>query len=213
MEYTRIDSHGISYLEKLDGTDWQWGMDYTCGDLFEAEQLFQDEQEIRQNRLVFVRYPEPRLYEPLKAWEGQYFGKPCFDGGRIYFLLVDFQQKEILIYRCASDMESATVQVRLPLGMVPDCYNLMLHGSPLTLTRQGHENVLQVVWPDKGSFPIDPAESLDCRDGDQLIFSQWHEDPEYREEVVVRKYPDGEVLERMDGTLMTMPDGRKWLFA
>ena len=48
--------------------------------------------------------------------------------------------------------------------------------------------------------------------GEELIFSKWYEDPDYREEVVVRRYPTGEVLERMDGTLITMPHGQRWLF-
>jgi hypothetical protein len=109
-------------------------------------------------------------------------------------------------------MESAEVHARLPLGAVPDCYNLMLHTTPLTLTRQGHENTFQVVWPEQGSFTIEPQESLDSREGDKLVFSRWYEDPDYREEVIVRKYPTGEVLERANGTLMTMPDGQKWIF-
>ena len=212
MEYTRIESGGVACLERMDGTDWQWGSDYTSGDLYEAEELYRGGHPIRKNRLVFVRCPEPRLYEPVKAREGQYFGRPCFEGGRVYLLLADFPQKEILIFRCAPDMESAEVSVRLPLDVVPDCYNLMLHASPLTLTRQGHEGVFQVVWPQRASFPIHGAESLDFREGDELIFSRWYEDPDYREEAVIRRYPTGEVLERLPGTLMTMPDGQRWLF-
>ena len=212
MEYTRIETGGIGCLTRMDGTDWQWGSDYTSGDLYEAEELFRDGHPISKNRLVFLHWPEPRLYEPVAAKNGQYFGRPCFWDGSVYILLVDFPQKEIRIYRCAADMESAEVHVCLPLGAVPDCYNLMLHAAPLTLTRQGHENTFQVVWPERGSFAIEPTESFDSREGDRLIFSKWYEDPDYREEVVVRKYPTGELLERADGTLMTMPDGQKWLF-
>lgn len=213
MDYKRIDAHGVNCLERMDGTDWQWGTDYASGDLYEAEELFRGGHPVRKNRLVFVRCPEPKLHEPVVAREGQYFGRPCFADGSVFLLLADFPQREILIYRCASDLASAEVYVRLPLDVVPDCYNLMLHASPLTLTRQGHENTFQVVWPERGSFPIDPAESLDSRDGDTLVFSKWYEDPDYREEVVVRRYPTGEVLERADGTLVTMPDGQKWIFA
>jgi len=212
MDYQRIDAGGIGCLTRMDGTDWQWGSDYTSGDLYEAEELFRDGHPIRKSRLVFLRWPEPRLYEPIRAKDGQYFGTPCFWAGSVYILLVDFPQKEIRIYRCAADMESAEVHVCLPLDAVPDCYNLMLHAAPLTLTRQGHENTFQVVWPEQCSFPIENTESFDSREGDRLVFSKWYEDPDYREEVVVRKYPTGEVLERADGTLMTMPDGQKWLF-
>ena len=213
MDYLRIDARGVNYLESMEGTDWQWGSDYTGGDLYEAEELFRNGHPVKSNRLVFVRCPEPRLYEPIRAREGQYFGRPCFFSGSIYALLVDFTEREILIYRCAADMRAAEVHVRLPLDTVPDCYNLMLHTAPLTLTRQGHENTFQVVWPERGSFPIDASESLDSREGDRLVFSKWYEDPDYREEVVIRRYPTGEVLERADGALMTMPDGQKWLFS
>jgi len=123
---------------------------------------------------------------------------------------VDFSRREILIYRCAADMLSAEVHAHMPLDAVPDCYNLMLHAHPLTLTRQGRQE-FQVVWPEQSAFALDPTETLDCRDGDELIFSKWYEDPDYREEAVVRRYPTGEVLERVDGTLTTMPDGQKWL--
>ncbi len=212
MDYKRLETGGINYLEAMDGTDWQWGSDYTSGDLYEAEELFRAGHPIRKNRLVFVHCPEPRLFEPVTAREGQYFGRPCFANEHIFVLLVDFPRQEIRIFCCAPDMESAEPYVCVPLDAVPDCYNLMLHAAPLTLTRQGHENTFQVVWPERGSFAIDAAESLDSRDGDKLVFSRWYEDPDYREEVVVRRYPTGEVLERTDGTLMTMPDGQKWLF-
>ena len=34
---------GISYIEPLEGSaEWYWGMDYTSGDLYEAEELFKD---------------------------------------------------------------------------------------------------------------------------------------------------------------------------
>lgn len=211
MDYKRVDAHGVTCLVPMEGTDWQWGADYTAGDLYEAEELYRDGHPIRKNRLLFARCPEPRLYEPITAREGQYFGRPCFDGEAVYVLLVDFPQNAILIYRCAADMETAEVAARLPLDAVPDCYNLMLHARPLTLTRQSHEE-FQVVWPERSAFPLDLTETLDCRDGAELIFSKWYEDPDYRVELVLRRYPTGEVLERASGTLMTMPDGQKWLF-
>lgn len=46
---------------------------------------------------------------------------------------------------------------------------------------------------------------------DKLYTWVWYEDPEYREEVLVRDYEAGEVLERIPGNLRTMPDGQNWL--
>ena len=211
MDYTRIDTGGITYFAPLEGSGWHWGMDHTDGDLYEAEELFRDRHRISRNRLLFLHFPDGRLAEPVKAKEGQYLGRPAASGGQIYCLSVDFAEKAIRIIRCREDMEGAEEIVRLPLETVPDCYNLMLHTEPLTLTRQGHENMFQIVWPEQGSFEISPRESLDSREGDRLIFSEWFEDPDYREETVIRQVPDGKILERLPGAWLKTPDGKHWL--
>ena len=38
----------------------------------------------------------------------------------------------------------------------------------------------------------------------------WYEDPDYREEVLMRDYDTGEVLEQIPGSLRSMPDGQRW---
>ena len=90
MTIKRINTGGISYLAPLTGSrEWYWGTDYTSGDLYEAEELFRDGHRIRQNRLIFVHYPDGRVVEPVQAREGQYFGRPAWDGG-VVILLADF---------------------------------------------------------------------------------------------------------------------------
>ena len=39
----------------------------------------------------------------------------------------------------------------------------------------------------------------------------WYKDPNYREEVLVRDYDTGELLERIPGNLYSGPGGQKWL--
>ncbi|MBR6473800.1 MAG: hypothetical protein IKS99_08790 [Firmicutes bacterium] len=207
-----IPAHGISYMETLEGTEnWRWGMDYTNGDLYEAEDLFRDGHEITSNRLIFVSYPEGKVYEPIKAGEGQYLGRPAYSQGGIFCLLVDFRASVIRILKCLENMEGTEMVIELPLDTVKDCYNLMLDTEPLTLVRQGHENDFQIVWPESGDFAIGSTESFYFRDGDRLIFSKWYEDPYYREETVIRAYPAGEVIEEIRGALIRMPDGSKWI--
>lgn len=212
MEIKRIGVPGITYITELDReSGWYWGTDFAGGDLYEAEEVYREGHEFRRNRLVFISYPEGEVFEPIKAADGQYFGGPVREDGRIYALLADFAADEIRILECTEDMSGAEIHETIPLAEVRDCYNLMLKGSPLTLIRQGREDRFQVVWPDRGDFPIAPQESFDHRDGDLLIFGKWYEDPDYREETVIRRYPDGEIAEELNGTLLVMPDGQKWL--
>ena len=213
MDIKRIEAGGIGYLQPLEGSSWYFGIDYTGGDLYEAEELFNMGHRIASSRLIFVSYPEGQVFEPVKAGEGQYFGEPAFWDGKVYALLVDFTEKLIHILVCASDMSGAEDFAVIPLSEVEDCYNLRLQTWPLTLTRQASDNTFQVVWPEKEAFKIANTESLDHREGDVLVFSQWFEDPDYREETVLRRYPDGEVLEVIKGSYVKMPDGQNWVLA
>ena len=206
-----IAAGGVGYLDRLDGTDtWYWGMDYTSGDLYEAEELYEDGHEIRSNRLILVSYPEGEVFEPVKPEPGQYLGRPVYSGGSIFLLLVDFNEKAIRIMKCTDDMSGTDIIQELPLITVRDCYNLMLDTEPLTLVRQGHDNDFQVLWPEEGSFGIGTTESFDFRDEDRLIFSRWFEDPYYREITIIRKYPTGEITEELNYPVMRMPDGQIW---
>ena len=209
QEIRSIDTGGITYLEPMQGTaDWYWGSDYDSGDLYEAEEIHRMGKPVRPNKLVLVRYPEGEPVWPVEPKPGQYFGRPVFWDGKVVLLLVDFPAGEIRLL--TFDGEKTEPLVTLPLSSVKDCYNLMLHTAPLTLTRQSADHEFQIVWPEQVSFSIHPHDSFYFRDGDRLYFSRWQEDPDYREESVVRDARTGAVLEIRPGTLMDLPDGQIW---
>ena len=196
----------------MDGsTDWYWGTDYIHGDLYEAEELYQENRPVSCNRLIFVRYPDGQAIEPIKGKPGQYFGRPISYHGKIEILLADFFKASLSIIQYEAACDQAAELAVLPLAEVESCYNLLLRQSPLMLTRQAHDGRFQILWPEKVEFDIDETESFCEREGDKLYFCRWHEDPDYREEVVIRKYPTGEILEVTPGSRMTMPDGQVWI--
>lgn len=95
------------------------------------------------------------------------------------------------------------------MSAVKDCYNLMLHTEPLTLARHS-DNMLEIVWTERTAFSVGVRESFNFRNGDKLYFTEWFEDPDYREETVVRAM-DGTELERHSGDIHIMPNGDKGL--
>ena len=207
-----IETGGITYLEKFDAcSEWYWGTNYISGDLYEAEEIFFAGKEFSPNRLIFVHYPDGNVYEPIKSEKDQYFGTPAYIEGSIYILMVSFAEKVIRIYKCSDNMCEMVLVIELSLDVVKDCYNLRLDGNPLMLTRQGEDDLFQVIWPEKVEFAIETGENFLFRKDNKLYFSEWYEDPEYREEINVREYPTGKVLERIQGTEMTMPDGQAWI--
>lgn len=207
-----IDVHGINYMEPLDGDrEWYWGTDYTHGDLYEAEELYRDHHPVNCNRLVFVHYPDGRVVEPIRGKANQYFGRPVSYRGKIQLLLADFPNESLHIFQYDAIENQVAETVSLSLTEVKDCYNLLLRKSPLMLTRQGNDGKLQILWPEKAEFGIDETETFVCRRDDKLYFCRWYEDPEYREEIVVRRYSTGEILEVIPGSWTEMPDGQIWI--
>lgn len=203
----KIDLNGITNLQPISGTDeWYWSTDYIHGDLYEAEELFRMGHPVQSNRVYLIHYPAGTVYEPVPAVVGQYLGYPVYDNGAVALLAVSFPEGIIRILRFWQGETTETAQI--PLSVVKDCYNLMLHTSPLTLTRQS-DNMLEIVWPEKTAFPIGVQESFNFRAVDKLYFTEWFEDPDYREETVVRAM-DGVELERHSGDIRIMPNGDKW---
>lgn len=207
-----VNTQGITYIEPLTGcSEWYWGTDYIHGDLYEAEELFRDGHPVSQNKLLFVHDPDGRVVRPVVAQEGQYLGNPAYYDGRIAILMVDFPAGQIIVMQFDRGLEHMIERTEFPLSAVKDCYNLLLKTAPLMLTRQGSEDTFQIIWPEQVSFAIGERESFWVRCEDKLYFSTWVEDPEYREEIVVRKAETGEIIDRFPGGNMTMPDGRLWV--
>lgn len=201
-------------MEKLEGTTkWYWGTDYIHGDLYEAEELFNNNHKIKSNTLLFVSYPDGKVIEPIKAQDGQYFGRPIYYNNNIIILIVDFN-KQLIKLEQYDDITSEIVNiVSIPLSEVKDCYNLMLNTYPLMLTREGNENVFEIIYPNKIQFPIGNGESFYFRKDDHLYFSVWVEDEQYREEVIIRDINTGDIIEKKAGAITVMPNGQVWLLS
>lgn len=207
-----IETKGITYLEKFNASmEWYWGTDYACGDLYEAEEVFLTGKRFEPNRLIFVHYPDGAVFEPIKAREKQYFGRPAYMDGRIYILVVNFEDKFIRVVQWLYETEELLVVTEIPLGDVKDCYNLKIDGLPIMVTRQSSDRHFQVIWPEKVDFLIGERESFCARTDRGLLFSEWHEDPEYREEINVREYPTGKLIKKISGTVMAMPNEENWI--
>lgn len=214
MKMKRIDTQGIIYIEPLEGSgEWYWGTDYAGGDLYEAEELFRSHYVVKRNELIFVHYPEGTVISPVIAEEGQYFGRPICYLGRIVILKVDFPAEKIMIVQFDPTSKQVEVLTELPLSAVENCYNLMLKTMPLMLTRQGNDDKFQILWPEKTEFQIGNAESFLFRSDESLYFSAWWEDPEYREEILIRDMNTGKIVDRIPGGFMEMPDGQIWILA
>lgn len=211
-----INTHGITYIEPVpDGTsEWYYGISYEHGDLYEAEEVFHAGEPVKGNSLCLIHYPDGEVFWPLPKEAGTYTEKPVFLEERIYLLNVDFWHGSIRIFCFDCGSHKVDLFQELPLSSVKNCYNLQLHTAPLSLTRQGKEDVFEIIWPEQVRFAMGPHESFFLRDGGRLYFSKWYEEgdgPDYRywEETVIRDL-GGSLLEVLPGDVQIMPNGEMW---
>ena len=210
-----IKTNGITYIEALSGTDeWYFGLDYPQGDLYEAEEIFRSGRPVEGRDLVLIHYPDGEVFRPMAKTPGEYPEVPVYLDGGIYILNVRFEAAGIEILRFDCVTYSVESVAAMPLGSVKDCYNLQLHTSPVTLTRQGEEGTFEIVWPEKSSFDLGEHESFFLRDDEKLYFNKWYEegdgvDYRYWEETVVRDL-NGRLIEVLPGDMRLMPNGELW---
>ena len=205
-----IRMEGVTaYLAPVAGSaDWYYGLG-GLEDFYEAEELFRDEGKLAGTKLVLVRYPDGAMFHPLPKEENVTLGAPAFAEGKIGFPALDHAKREITVWLFDPENGKAEKAAVLPAEEAGDCYNLFLRGVPLTLTEAPARGDFRVLWPEKTVFPVGDRESYAFRDGDRLYFSEWFEDPVYREETVVRDVT-GKILERFRGDVMRMPGGEVW---
>lgn len=211
MDIKKFERLSNMPLEKVAGTnDWYFSSKWT-GDIYEAEEIISYGDEFEGTEMFLIHYPNGKVFMPLEKKKNVYIQSPVWDNGTIAVLTVDFDHKEISVYHFKASNCSLQSIANLPLSAVSDCYNLNLCLSPLTLYRHGADGRFEIIWPEKVSFMVEDTESLVHREGDVLYFSNWYEDPDYREEIKVRSVSTGEVVNHFPGVLYDMPDGTWWL--
>ena len=214
MKFRKIEGLQDVCPERIEGTD-EW---YCCKiakncfcDLYEAEEIVKSGQVYEGMTCVLIHYPDRNVYYPFVTKENVYVDAPVYWDGALYFLVVDFTEKKIGIVAFDTAMYEIQTVEEFSLDEVENCYNLMLRVAPVVLVRDGNKNVLDVIYPEKKQFKMSNHEVFLFKDEEKMYFSEWQEDPEYREMVVVRDWNTGKEIERFDGQLWRMPNGDVWV--
>lgn len=224
------------YFENIEGTS-EWYYSHVSSksfcDLYEAEEIVNDGYTFVGMGCALIHYPDGKVFKAFEIKENIYVEKPVFLNGKIYFLEVDFDKKvmrviyidseELISSNFEDDKESNEdkfcnisiedikhVEAEISLSEVEDCYNLMLKISPMMITRAGNDGYFEIIYPEKKRYNIDVREGFDFRNGDDMYFASWDENPEYEDFIVVRDYESGEVKSMQRGSIFRMPNGEMW---
>ena len=87
-------------------------------------------------------------------------------------------------------------------------------GDLLALYTALSPNTILLIWVfglllGGGAMLLQSLLMKSVEDVDDGSWEDW--EPEYEEEIVIRQYPDGRILQVIPGNIMKMPDGQKWL--
>ena len=211
MDLKTIVTGNISSIHRIEGSsEWMWGTDYTYGDLYEAEELYEYGSRIVSNRLILVNRFSAQVFEPVAQKAGQYFGKPVVQDGKIMILAADFSEKSVRIVSFDPQSGALETEAKIPRSSFQNCYNLSLQRNPLMLTRIDSES-FDVIWPVAKSFAVKGNETFCFLKDGRMYFSRWFEDPDYREETFIRDFETGETLEVIRACLCMNEDGQWWM--
>lgn len=213
MNIIKIDGVTDCYPEQIEGTtEWYYckeSKNSFC-DLYEAEEIIKAGEKFNGMNCHLIHFPEGTVHSPFEYRENLYVESPVWDDGKIFFLSVDFCEQIIQISRYFPEERRLEIIKELPLDTVEDCYNLTLKTSPLILCRDANKEVYEIFWPENKKIEIGKTEALLFRDGNDLYFSEWYEDPEYHENVIIRDIDTGKIKEKFDGYLCRLPNGVYW---
>ena len=213
IKIIKITGISDTYPEEIEGT-YEWyaakepGHDF-C-DLYDAEYIYEKTGFFKGLNYHLIHYPDGEVHSPFQLQENVYVDKPVWNDGVLNFLVVDFRAQLIKITAYTPITRKLETIAELALSEVEDCYNLMLETTPLTLGRSGHDGFYEIVWPEKKKIAIGKNETILFRDGDRLYFSEWYEDPDYHETVVVRDIHTGKIIEKSKGYLLRLPNNVYW---
>ncbi|WAA08964.1 hypothetical protein [Fervidibacillus albus] len=212
IKITKIEGISNGYPEEIEGTcEWYTAQEgVVFCDLYEAEEIFRKDGFFKGVNYHLIHYPDGKVHSPFQLRENVYVDKPIWNNGEFHFLVVHFDQHLIQITKYIPDERNVEVITELSLSEVEDCYNLKLETTPLTLGRSGNDGFYEIVWPEKKKIAIGETETVLFRDGDRLYLSEWEENPDYQEYVIVRDIHTGKILEKSKGYLRRLPNHVYW---
>lgn len=101
----------------------------------------------------------------------------------------------------------------MPLSKGGDLINIkILQNSYILVKYENTEDTANIIYPDEKCIHLEENEGLISLSGNMLVSSKWIEDPDYREEIIIRDYETTEITERKDGYAAVMPNGEIWMF-
>jgi len=199
------------YLEKVEETNsWYYAQWTPCSEAYEVPDF---KNNYPGTRLYFIKYPSGEVFEPVKQEKNVFLERPVYGQNEDSFGMIryDFNNEVIQALLVKPECESVKVLTEVPFSKGGDMVNVRLITSPFALVKHDvHGDAVDFLWPEEMHLQLEENENLQFQEDGKLYTSKWIEEPDYREEIIIRSKENGSILERSPGYFRRMPDGSLW---
>lgn len=152
------------------------------------------------------------IYEPVKREENVFVSEPFYniDEDKFLVITIDFNKQVIELIKFSTSQNDAEVIFDMALKNGGDLINLIVIRNSDIFGKYEGEN-FKMFYPKNMLVFLEKNESIYAVNDDKFICSKWIEDPEYREEIIIRNISDGEITDRKPGYSEIMPNGELWI--
>lgn len=211
MKIKELKGYEKIYPEKIDGTS-EWFYCNLSGGV-DVEDILDFQNDYTGNRLYLIHI-SGKIFEPVKQEKNVYLSEPVYNVDDNAFAIVkfDFNKKIIQILRYDIETDHCSVVGEVPLSKGGDLINVgVLQNSYILVKHENLDDSAVFLYPVEKSLQLEEHEGLYLLNDNKLISFKWIEDPDYREEIIIRDYVTNEIIERKDGFNAIMPNGEFWL--
>lgn len=205
--------HGFEdvYPEKIAGTwEWFYGQVTPCSEAYEVKAYDGNYVGTR----LYLFHIGGKVYEPFKQEKNVFLETPVYSSERNSFGLIryDFNEKKIQAYEYFAERDELSLLTEIDMANADNLINFRIVKEPFMLAKHDMQgDAIDFLWPKEKHYQFEENESLCYVDGDEFITQKWVEDPNYREEIIYRQLTSGKIIERINGYIVEMPNGEKWV--
>lgn len=197
------------YPEHIEGSD-KWFYCQIPNGVY-PDDLLDSDYEFEGTRLIMLNI-QGEMFEPVKREENVFVSEPFYniDEDKFLVIRIDFNKQVIELIKFSTSQNDAEVIFDMALKNGGDLINLIVIRNSDFFGKYEGEN-FKIFYPKNMLVFLKKNESIYAVNDDKFICSKWIEDPEYREEIIIRNISDGEITDRKPGYSEIMPNGELWL--
>lgn len=206
--------HGFEeiYPENVKGTDsWYYGQLTPCS---EPSEVITYNGNYPGTKLYLISYPSGEVFEPFPQEKDVFLEIPVYERASDSFGILRYDFKNNIMQATQYFPNTGELQIlaEFPISTLGDLINVRMIVSPFAVVKYDFiDETVDFLWPKKIRFSYEEHETLDFQFGDKFYCFKWIEDPNYREEVIVRDAKNGNILNRIPGYVRVMPNGEFWI--